>query len=79
MENLVKYIVENLVSNKEAVEIRTEQESETSYVIHVKVDKNDMGKVIGKNGKIAQSIRSIVKSASSGEETRNHYYVKFEE
>lgn len=78
MEELVKYIVENLVSNKDAVQISSEK-NDNETVIKVVVAKEDMGKVIGKGGKIAQSIRSIVKTASSvsGEKTR--YFVKFEE
>lgn len=78
MEKLVKYIVENLVSNKDAVQISSEK-NDNEIVIKVVVAKEDMGKVIGKGGKIAQSIRSIVKTASSvsGEKTR--YFVKFEE
>ncbi|MBQ0017410.1 MAG: KH domain-containing protein [Clostridiales bacterium] len=79
MDALVKYIVENLVSNKEAVKVSTENESENTIIIHVQVAKEDMGKVIGKGGKVAQSIRSIVKSASSMEESKNRYFVKFEE
>ena len=65
MEELVKYIVENLVDNKEAVTISTVDESEKVAVITVLVDKEDVGKIIGRNGKIAGSIRTIVKSASA--------------
>lgn len=79
MESLVKYIVENLVSNKEAVKVEVEEERENSFVIRVKVAKEDMGKVIGKNGKIAQSIRSIVKTAASLQDSKARYFVKFKE
>ena len=63
MENLVKYIVENLVDGE--VSVSTQEESEKVSVITVTVAKDDIGKVIGRNGKIAGSIRTIVKSASS--------------
>ena len=76
MEEIVKYIVEKLVSNHDAVQISS-QENEKETVITVKVEKEDMGKVIGKHGKIAESIRSIVKTASAGSGKR--YFVKFEE
>ena len=65
MEELVKYIVENLVDNKEAISVSSVDESEKVAVITVLVDKNDVGKIIGRNGKIAGSIRTIVKSASA--------------
>lgn len=64
MEELVRYMVESLVDNKEAVEVTSVDESEKVTVISVLVDKEDIGKVIGRNGKIAGSIRTIVKSAS---------------
>ena len=57
-------MVESLVDNKEAVEVTSVDESEKVTVINVAVDKEDIGKVIGRNGKIAGSIRTIVKSAS---------------
>ena len=64
MEELVKYIVESLVDNKEAISISSVDESEKVTVISVLVDKNDIGRVIGRNGNIAGSIRAIVRSAS---------------
>ena len=76
MEELVKYIVNALVENKEAVCVSSE-ETEKETVIHVSVAKEDMGKVIGRHGKIAESIRSIVKTSASG--TSKKYFVKFEE
>lgn len=76
MEELVKYIVCQLVQNKEQVEV-TSKEDEKGIVITVKVDNDDMGRVIGKGGKVAQAIRSIVKTASS--KTNKKYVVKFEE
>ena len=78
MEELVRYIVENLVSNKEAVKITSENDND-DVVIKVAVAKEDMGKVIGKGGKIAQSIRAIVKTASNQSQTKARYFVKFEE
>lgn len=73
MEHLVEFIVKNIVSNKDAVEI-SKTENDEQVTIFVKVSSEDIGKVIGKNGKIAQAIRSIVKTASNGESKK--YIVK---
>lgn len=59
MTELVKYIVTALVDNKDEVSV-----TENGDVITVKVAKDDMGKVIGKQGRIIKSIRSVVKAAS---------------
>ena len=64
MENLLKYIVTSLVDKPEEVSITTEEESERVTIVRVTVDKDDVGKVIGRNGKIANSIRTIVKSVT---------------
>ena len=77
MENLVKYIVCELVDNKDMVEVSSFEESEKVIVLNVKVDTNDIGKVIGKNGKIASSLRTIVKSASA--KTGKRFIVKIGE
>ena len=64
MEELVKYIVENLVDNKDEISITSVEESPKVTVMTILVSKDDVGKVIGRNGKVAGSIRTIVKSAS---------------
>ena len=64
MKELVEYLVKELVDNKEAVVITESEEG----VIGVSVDKKDMGKVIGRQGKIAKAIRTIVKAAAAGGE-----------
>lgn len=73
MENFVKVIVENLVDNADAVEVSTSVEGKI-IVINIKVDEKDTGKVIGKNGKVVQSIRTIVKSVSA--KTNKRYVIK---
>lgn len=76
MEDLVRYIVENLVENKEAIELKSE-ETERTCVLTILVNKEDIGKVIGRDGKIARSIRTIVKSASA--KLNKKYIVKIGE
>ena len=66
MEELVKYIVTNLVDNEEEVKIESSREGDEINII-VTVAESDVGKVIGKNGRIAQSIRAIVRSVSAKE------------
>ena len=66
MKDILQTIIENLVDNKEAISIN-EIEGEKSVVFEVKVAEGDMGKVIGKQGKIAQSIRTVMKAAGARE------------
>ena len=63
MVELVRYIAQSLVEKPEAVDVR-EVETEDSIVIELRVDPEDMGKVIGKQGRIAKAIRTVVKAAS---------------
>ena len=72
MEELVKYIVKSLVKDEDAVEVSME-ETETEVTIFVKVNPDDMGK----GGKIASSIRTIVKSMLA--KSRKKVFVKFGE
>ena len=60
MTELVNYIVTALVDNKDEVSV-----TEDGDVITVKVAKDDIGKIIGKQGRIIKSIRSVVKAASA--------------
>lgn len=64
MVELVQYLVTQLVTEKEAVEVTEGEDG----VIAVRVAKADMGKVIGRQGKIAKAIRTIVKAACVGGE-----------
>jgi len=66
MKKLVEVIAKSLVDNPDAVVV-TETEKEDCILIELKVDASDMGKVIGRQGRIAKSIRSVVKAASSKE------------
>ena len=64
MTKLVEAIAKSLVDKPENVVV-TETASRQGTVIELKVDPDDMGKVIGKQGRIAKAIRSVVKAASS--------------
>ena len=64
---ILKTIIENLVENKEEVKI-TRIDDEKGILLKVKVAQDDMGKVIGKQGKVARAIRTIMKSVTSNEQ-----------
>ncbi len=63
MSELVKLMAKELVDNPERVEVSEKQKGQLT-VIELKVAQEDMGKVIGKQGRIANTIRAIVKAAS---------------
>jgi len=69
MKELVEVIAKSLVDSPDEVVV-TEKESEKAIVIELHVAPNDMGKVIGKQGRIAKAIRSLVKAASSKEDRK---------
>ena len=69
MKEILQTIILNLVDNKEAVTIN-ESESEKAITYEVKVASEDMGKIIGKQGKTAQAIRTIAKSLAAKEHKR---------
>lgn len=63
MEELVQYIVKALVKNPEQVQINRKP-AEDGYIIEVRVHPDDMGRIIGKQGRIARALRTVVKSAA---------------
>ena len=65
MEDIAKALVEH----PEDVTV-TEVEKDGSIVLELRVNKDDMGKVIGKQGRIAKAIRTVVKAAASREDKR---------
>ena len=66
MKEVLEMVVKNLVDNKENVSIN-EKSNAKSICYEVKVAKEDMGKVIGKQGKMAKAIRVIVKAIAGKE------------
>ncbi|MBC5742586.1 KH domain-containing protein [Lachnospiraceae bacterium MD308] len=69
MKELVEVITKALVDSPEEVVV-TEREDKKTTVIEVRVAENDMGKVIGKQGRIAKAIRSVVKAAAAKEDKK---------
>ena len=69
MKEILETIILSLVDNKDAVQIN-ELDGEKSVVFEVKVANEDMGKVIGKQGRLAKSIRTVVKAVANKEQKR---------
>ena len=63
MEKLLQTIAKELVDNPDQVTV-SQREEEDKIILELKVDPSDMGKIIGKQGRIAKSIRTIIKAAS---------------
>ncbi|MDP7355003.1 MAG: KH domain-containing protein [Desulfobacterales bacterium] len=64
MKDLIKYIAESLVDNPEQVSVQKVEGNQTS-VLELKVAKEDLGKVIGKQGRTARAMRTILSAASA--------------
>ena len=69
MKEILETVLKALVDNQEAVKINA-VEGEKSIVYEVKVADEDMGKVIGKDGKIARAIRTLIKALAAKEQKR---------
>ena len=69
MKELVEVIAKSLVDYPDEVVV-TETENEKAIVLELRVAQSDMGKVIGKQGRIAKAIRAVVKAAASKEEKK---------
>lgn len=67
MEELVRFIARSLVDHPDAVDVKTVEGAE-SIILELRVAPEDMGKVIGKQGRIAKAVRSVVKAATARSE-----------
>ncbi len=69
MKELVEYLAKSLVDYPEQVDVR-QVEGERSIILELRVAAEDMGKVIGKQGRIAKAIRTVVNAAAVKENKR---------
>ena len=69
MKEILETMIKNLVDNPEAVTIN-EVEGEKNIIFEVKVAEGDMGKIIGRQGKIAQSIRTVIRAIANRKDKR---------
>ena len=63
MKDLITYIAQNLVEHPQAVDVQ-ETETDGNVVLELRVDPSDMGKVIGRQGRIAKEIRTLMRSVA---------------
>lgn len=76
MDELLTFLIKTLVEDENSVEVSKEEDDKT-ITYNVKVAGTDLGKVIGKNGKTATSIRTIMRSVAA--KTHKKVFVKFED
>ncbi|MCL1994969.1 MAG: KH domain-containing protein [Defluviitaleaceae bacterium] len=63
MKELLEVIIRNLASDQDEIKI-SQEEDNNNIILKLQVSKNDIGKIIGKNGKIIRSIRTIIKAGA---------------
>ena len=76
MDKLLEFLVKSLVEKQDEVKIEKEEDEKTINY-RVKVAESDIGKVIGKNGRTATSVRTVMKSVGAKEHKK--VFVKFED
>ena len=69
MRDLVEYVVRSLVADPEAVRVE-EVEEDGDLVLEVSVGGDDLGRLIGRGGRVANAIRTVAKAASTGADRR---------
>lgn len=65
MKELVSYIAENLVDHPEAVRVEERERGRNNVELRLNVEREDMGRVIGKGGRVANALRSLVRVAAT--------------
>ena len=76
MKDFVELVVKNLVNNPEDVKVNLTDEGNCK-VIRVSVNPDDMGKVVGRNGRVANSIRTVARGLAR--KNNDHVVIKFNE
>lgn len=71
MKELLYSIVAGLVDDKDAIEIKEDEPNEEGVIVfHLHVGPNDMGRVIGKQGKIAKAVRTLMRACAAKSNTK---------
>ena len=69
MEELLKHLAQSLVENPDQVTV-TRVENERSIVLELRVAESDMGRVIGKQGRIAKALRTVMRAAAARQDSK---------
>ena len=78
MLDLVKYVVEQFAEHKDAIEYQVNEKGNATEIVML-LEESDMGKVIGKQGKIAKALRTLVRCASAKEGKKYNIEIKEKE
>jgi len=68
VKNVVEYIVTQIVENEDEVKVEVASSTDDKVAIEVRTSSNDMGRVIGKRGRVARAIRTVAQAAAADEE-----------
>jgi uncharacterized protein len=70
MRELLEFLARSLVANPDAVEVTEVEEIDGEVVLELEVAEDDLGRVIGRGGRVANALRSVMKAAATREEKR---------
>jgi hypothetical protein len=70
MRDLLEYLARSLVADPDAVEVTEVEEIDGEVVLELEVAEDDLGRVIGRGGRVANALRSVMKAAATREEKR---------
>jgi predicted RNA-binding protein YlqC (UPF0109 family) len=70
VRELLEFLARSLVANPEAVQVTEVEEIEGEVVLELEVDDDDLGRVIGRGGRVANALRAVMKAAATREEKR---------
>ena len=70
MKDLLEYLVKGLVEHPDAVEVTEVQEDDGTLILELSVDQDDYGSVIGRGGRTASALRTVMKAAAVKEQRR---------
>lgn len=75
MKELIEFLAKNIVDNPDSVSV-SQEEQNGSILFKLAVDRNDMGKIIGKNGRVIRAIRSLLKIKALKDDSRAYLTIQ---